>query len=291
MTMTKKTKPETAADLLRKPGGEQVYTRRRVKKDEKRRANERGFGTTRQAEALYREYGEKLEGLIRADMINPRRPRNVWGALMGDSPGNVQELLRTPSVPDLAEKLFKLGCTVAHASSIGVNRKGVKNARDVVLWLGDKLSQLQRKDIELEAHIGEWGVNLLLNFVDLFTLDEDKVLVLSRSKSLEHFRKLVIERAAHNNPYLLPSTEPSAPWTGVRQGPLGTQISLVSRRYSEAAVQQAIESGEMWKVMKAINALQDVWWVINKPVLNIANQLPPEIPPPPEKGLTSIGPG
>ena len=280
--------PETAAGLLRKPGGEQVYSQRRVEKDEERRANESGFGITRQAEAVYRKYGEPLEGLITAKLIDGRRSGDVWAALSGG--------IERP-VKDLAERLLKLGLTVAYASSIGVNRKednrAVKNARNVLLWLGDKLSQLQQKDTELEAHIGGCAVNLLLHLTDLFTLDENKVLILSQTESFVQLRGDVIKWAAYNNPYLLPSTKPSAPWTGVRQGPVGSQIPLVSRRYSEAAVQQAIENGErreidghMWRVLEAINALQDVWFVINEPVLNIAKQLPPEISPPPEKGLT-----
>ena len=261
-------KRETAAAVLREHGDE-GYSRRRIEKDEERSANERGLGATRQAEALYREYCDKLAGLISADRANSRRPRDVWDALQG------------LELEDIAERLFKLGLTAAAAPSIGFDRKrGAKNARDVLLWLGDKLSQLQRIDKELEARIGAWGVTLLLN-LEPFILNDDKVLELSRSKSLERFRKDVIARAAHNNPYLLPPTERSAPWTGVRQGPLGSQISLVSRRYSEPAVQEAIESGEMRRLLEAINALQDVCFVINELVLNIAKQLPPEIPLPP----------
>jgi DNA-directed RNA polymerase len=269
--MTKK--KETAAGILRKPGGEKKHALIRVEKDWERRTNESGLGTTPPAEALYQKYQGQLETLIRANMIDGRHSRDVWDAMTG------------LTVEDIAERLLKLGLTVACASSLGVKRKGdnksVKTPRNVVLWLGDKLSQLQQRDTVVEARIGGWGVGLLLRFVDLFTLDDDDVLILA--PSVRRFFKGMAERAAHNNPYLLPSTKRLAPWTGVRQGPLGSRIPLVSRRYSEAAVQQAIEAGEMRTVLGAVNAIQDVWWVINEPILNVAKQLSPEIPPPPKK--------
>jgi DNA-directed RNA polymerase len=269
--MTKKR--ETRASTI-KEHYEEGYSRIRVERDLERRANEVGFGATPQGDALYREYCEKLEMLIGANSVNSRRPHDVWGALVG------------LKVEDIAERLFKLGVTAATASSIGVDRKTkTKNARDVLLWLGDKLSQLQRIDRELEARIGAWGVSFLRQ-LDAFDLDENKVLVLVRTERLERVFKDVVDRVAYHNPYLLPPTEKSAPWTGVRQGPIGNQIALVSRRYSEPAVQEAIDNGQMSRVLEAVNALQDVWWVINKPVLNIAKQLPPPILPPPEKGLT-----
>jgi hypothetical protein len=267
--MTNKAKRKTAAAIL-KESGEEAYDLRRIQKSEKQLADQLGFGATPKADALYRKYCEKLEELIRADKANSRRLRDVWGAL-----GKLE-------VKDIAERLFKLGLTAAVASSIGRDSKGVKNARDVTLWLGDRLSQHQKKDPVLDLRIGAWGATFLLP-LDPFILDDDKVLTLSRSKSIESLFRSVDEKAAYNNPYLLPPTDRLAPWTGVRQGPLGSRIPLVNRRYSEPVVQLAIDSGQMSRLLSIMNYLQDVWFVINEPILNIAKQLPPEIPLPPLK--------
>jgi hypothetical protein len=159
----------------------------------------------------------------------------VWGALQG------------LTVEDIAERVFKLGLTVAWVPSIGWNKKTEKKTvTNVLLWLGDKLSQNQRIDRELEADIGAWAVTLLLNLTPrIFDLDDDKVLILVRTEELDRFFASVINRIAFHDPYVLPPIEPLPPWTGVRQGPFGRQIPLVSRRYSEKAVQQARRRGRL----------------------------------------------
>jgi DNA-directed RNA polymerase len=277
-----KPKRKTAAGILGKPGGEKAYALRQIERDEKRRAKEGGLGITRQATAICRKYLDQLEGLICRDLLHSRRNENkekMWQALRGKD--------EKPNVEEIAERLLRNGLTAAGCSTIGVDRKeGGKVARNVLLWLGDVLSQSQQKDIELEFRIGAWGVSLLLHLVDVFTLDDDKILALSQSKSLACIRKEAIEWAAYNNPRLLPSNKQLAPWTGVRQGPLGSRVPLVSRRYSEAAVQEAIENGQMRRVLESVHYLQDTWFTINEPILEIAKQLAPELPDPPDETLS-----
>jgi hypothetical protein len=189
---------------------------------------------------------------------------------------------------EIAERTFKMGTTAAISSSVGRNKDGVKTPVNLYVWLGGKLSQNQRFNAALEFRIGVWTARLLLKLKPkLFDLD-GSILILPWTDELAELREELLRRAAHNNPYLLPTVGRTAPWTSVRREvPDGQEIVLVSRRYSEEPVQRAIDSGVMRVPLRAVNYLGDVLFTINKPILDIARQLRPELPLPPSHRIKS----
>jgi DNA-dependent RNA polymerase len=282
MTMGKKQaakRRETAGDILREQGAE-AYTRLQIEKDRRRIADRWGVGVTRQGNAVWKTYGPQLEELITRDFGGLlKRNENViaqWQALAEAGSYSSQ-----PDICKVAERLLRFGFTAADCPSVGCDRDGNKNARDIFLFIGENLSQRQEKDPELEYRIGGWGARLLLRLVSprFFGRDDDNVLIVSQSKEVKALLKSAIDWAAYNNPYFLPPIERSAPWTGVRQGPFDKRVPLVNRPGSEVAVQKAIKDGKMPRVLASVNYLQDVWFTINRTVLQAAKKMPPKIPP------------
>jgi hypothetical protein len=253
------------------------YSIERVADSEQQRADTTGFGTTKQGLALVRKYLPQLEENIAADRRSGRRDKDVWLALK--------------DVEHLAERLLIAGITVC-ADDQGTDRYGRKNYRDIALFISDNLGQEQN---EQGFRVGVWGVEMLSN-LPLFDRDDDDLLTLPLTVSLDGFLNDVLGRVVKSNPLLLPLDTPPVPWTQVNRGGLPSthwaQVPLVKDKASQAAWRSeiAIRWGEgggrngLWQVLDAINWLQGVAFVINDPVLNVARQMPPELPAKGSKG-------
>jgi DNA-directed RNA polymerase len=260
--MTPKMSP---AEYL-KQHGDSGYAEYRVAKNEDRIAKDSGFAATRQGDALVRRYRDPLIEIIAADRkAHARRNKELWNKLR--------------RIKNLPERLLHFGVTVAASATFGVNRYGVKHRRNVALWLGENLDQ---KDTGAMLEVGVWGINMLVG-LPLFDLDENDVLCIRMTDEIEEFLDKVLRSAAANNPYFLPVIEPPLPWTDVRSGGVpadcSRKVTLVNDRTSEKEIRRVIKAGGMWLVLDAINALQNVQFVINEPVLNVALKMAPPIRP------------
>jgi DNA-directed RNA polymerase len=220
-------------------------------------------------QALTRKYVNALAKHIEAD----RSERHSAGVLP------VLE-----EIDDLPLKLLSLGITVAAASTLGVNKDGKKTYTAIALWLGRHIYQ-QTEDVELALRLGAWGVRMLIK-LPFFAYDADAdaegpVLMLKYSnRLLEWLDETRANSAAGRD--LLPSPTQPEPWTKFRQG----DLILVTGRYSETAVQQAIDANRMSVVLESINSLQKVPFTINEDALEIARQRAPEKLGKPKKTLT-----
>jgi len=85
-----------------------------------------GFGTTKQGQALARQYCPQLAESIKANRALGR-PKPVWKALRGIGD------------EDLALRLLIAGVSVCYAPNLGVDSEGQKNFRDIALWIGRNL--------------------------------------------------------------------------------------------------------------------------------------------------------
>src|SRR5262249_51489152 len=123
------------------------------------KARTTGFGTTKQAYALAREYRQQLADSIKADRVSGRRVKAVWGALKGLDDQTI------------ALRLLVAGISVAEPSGPGVDDDGQKNFRDQAIFIGRNFNQ--RGDLGLR--VGGWGINMLTS-LPAFALDVDDVL-------------------------------------------------------------------------------------------------------------------
>jgi DNA-directed RNA polymerase, mitochondrial len=215
-----------------------------------------GWGTTRQGHAIRRQYRDQLESIIAADRRDPRN-RDLRRALRHGL--NVDHLLA-------------MGITAAAGAGIGVNDDGIKNFRDQAIWLGQHLG-LKRSQRDLEYKVGAWAINLL-NELDVFDRNQDRVLTLPLTPSLDQWLNAVVEEGIRNNAFFFPCAAPPEPWTQVKKGGLSpsndwARPSLIGgdRRYAENAVRNAITRGKMQPVLDALNYLAGTAFRINKPLL------------------------
>src|SRR5262249_16032193 len=108
-----------------------------------------------------------------------------------------------------------------------------------------------------------------------FAIDEDGVLTLPLTSSLDEFLNAVVRCGVENTAFIFPSAEQPLPWTQVSKGGLPptndwARDSLISghRRHAENAVRKAIADGKMQPVLDAVNSLAQTAFTINKPVLD-----------------------
>jgi DNA-directed RNA polymerase, mitochondrial len=247
----------------------------RLAEDEATRASLTGFGTTKQGQAIARQYREQLAKAIKANRNAPApRERAVWGALKGIK------------VDDLAIRLLVAGITVSYADDLGVDSEGNKSPREIALWIARNLTPIRAR--ELAAKVGAWGVNRLLS-LPIFE-ERDGILELVLTESLDTLLDDVLVRAIVANPLLTPSAALPEPWTGVRKGglPAGhwAQPPLIRDHHPsiENAARNAIGTGRMRPLLDALHALQSVPFTINLPVLHFLRLMgPPSLPPPPDE--------
>ena len=228
----------------------------RMTRSEDQRAKLSGFGTTRQGQALARQYHTRLAETINASRATGR-PKHIWKALRG------------LANDDLALRLLIAGVSVCYASDLGSDDDGQKNFRDIALWIGRNLGQKG----ELGCRIGAWGVDMLLS-LPIFALVDGGVLDIPLTERLDAFLDDVLERGVKANPLLSPLLTPPEPWTQVRKGGLPADhwanVPLIREHHPsiEEAARKAIGTGKMQPLLDALNALQRVAFTINEPVLD-----------------------
>ena len=241
-----------------------------------------GFGTTKQGQAIRRQFNDQLAEIIAANRGAPdRRERPVWGALKG---------IKTD---DLALRLLTAGITVSYAGDLGVDDDGEKNFRDIACWIGRKLVSI--RDRELAFKVGVWGIDRLCA-LPIFELRDDGILELLLTDQLDTLLDDVLVRAIVANPLLTPSAAPPQPWTGVRKGGLPSghwaQPPLIRDHHPsiENAARKAIGTGRMKPLLDAIHGLQTVPFTINIPVLHFLRRMERSpLPLPPDKSKLTPG--
>jgi hypothetical protein len=256
----------------------------RLLRSEEHRTRTTGFGTTKQGQALARQYREQLAGRIAADrgvrlsknegplademhrwlarhkLRKPRRDREMWRALKGINDDT------------LAIRLLVAGISVAEGGDLGTDDDGKKNLRDQALWIG----RCQQSVPGLK--VGAWGINMLTE-LPVFALDGN---VLKMTAAADVLMDAVLDRAVASNPLFSPLNAPPLDWTQVRKGGLPAdhwaKVPLIIQHHAsiENAARKAIRTGRMRWVLDAINALQNVAFTINQPVrhLNKADKKP-----------------
>jgi DNA-directed RNA polymerase, mitochondrial len=228
----------------------------RLARSEYQRAKLSGFGTTRQGQALARQYHTRLAERINAERATGR-PKHIWKALRGHEND------------DLALRLLIAGVSVCYAADLGSDADGQKNFRDIALWIGRNLGQKG----ELGFRAGAWGVDMLLS-LPIFALVDGDVLDIPLTERLDAFLNDVVERGVKANPLLSPLLTPPEPWTQVRKGGLPTDhwanVPLIREHHPsiEEAARKAIGIGKMRPLLDALNGLQRVAFTINEPVLD-----------------------
>jgi DNA-directed RNA polymerase len=241
--------------MAEKPKSELDRSLDRVLDGEEYRTDATGFGTTKQAQALRRDYRQPLADRIAADRTYGYRNKDVWRALkdMDDA--------------TLAIRLLIAGMTVAEGK-LGVDKNGEKNFRDQAVFIGRNLGQQQRR---LAFEVGGWGIDMLQS-LSVFDLDVGDVLRMTAP--VDEIMDDVLLSALKNNPLLTPRTTPPEPWTQLRRGGLPAdhwaKVPLIRERHPsiDNAVRYAISRGKMQPVLDAINVLQRTTFTINKPVLD-----------------------
>jgi hypothetical protein len=230
----------------------------RLLRREDHRSSTAGFGTTKQGQALARQYREQLTDRIRADRSYGRRVKEVWGALKGLDDQRI------------ALRLLVAGISVAEGDRLGVDDDGQKNYRDQALWIGRNLvGNLQRK---LNFKVGAWGINMLIS-LPAFALDIGDVLKMTAAA--DGLMDDALVNGVIHNALLSPLTTPPLDWTQVRKGGLSAdhwaKEPLISERHPsiDHAARKAISRGRMRWVLDAVNALQRVAFTINRPVLDL----------------------
>jgi DNA-directed RNA polymerase len=244
------------------------HTVERIAHSEDYRARTTGLGTTKQGQALVRQYRARLADRIGADRILGRRDKAVWRALKGISDD------------DLAINLLVAGISVCGSDTLGVNDDGEATFRDTVLWIGRNLCSRQGR--ETRFRVGAWGTSLLVETLPIFALAADDVLILT--EPVHELMDDVLVRAVRGNPFLTPLTVPPQPWTGIRKGGLPAGhwacVPLIREHHRsiEEAARKAIGTGRMQPALDAINTLQSVPFTINEPVLDFLFQAEPPAP-------------
>ena len=240
----------------------------RVAHTEDQRAKLGGFGTTRQGQALVRQYWEQLADIIAINRAAPAiRERLVWKALKGIKDD------------DLAVRLLIAGVSVSYAPGLGCDDDGQKNFRNIALWIGRNLGQKG----ELGFRVGAWGVDMLLS-LPIFALVDGGVLDIPLTERLDALLDDVLARGVKANPLLCPLLTPAEPWTQVRKGGLPpdhwANVPLIREHHPsiEEGARKAIGTGKMQPLLDAINALQRLAFVINEPVLDYIKRTTDMVP-------------
>jgi hypothetical protein len=130
----------------------------RLNRNEEFRSRATGYGTTRPGQALTRKYQPELTASIRADRSRPRGWK-PWRAL------------KDIDDETLALRLLVAGISVCGSDTLGADKDGEKNLRDIALWIGRQFGC----EREIGLKVGAWGINMLLT-LPIFVLEAGDVL-------------------------------------------------------------------------------------------------------------------
>jgi hypothetical protein len=264
--------------------GDYARSRERVLKDEERREGELTFaGSLRGRALMHGKFLVPLTNLIGADRCNGERDIEVWKALKNIrgsfTPPEGQDSTDSEWVRDYhtAWRVLFAGIAVGY-SNVDADRDkdDEKSPIDQAIWIGRAVigEDGEEEATEKEQHyrVGSWGVRLLLR-LGIFKTDADDLLVLDVTPEMRDLWNEVIEFAIAGNPLLSPMSEPPLPWTQTREGVIPrdefwywARPRLVYR--NEKEIREAIGAGRMQQALSAINSLQAVPCVINRPVLD-----------------------
>jgi DNA-directed RNA polymerase len=246
---------------------------KRVAKSETYRGRS-GFGFTGQASVVRNEYLAALAQWVGVSLADKRRSRDVRRAVRGLND------------EDVAARLLLAGISAAMAKRFGVDEDGNKTPRDTTVWIGYNFACATR---DAAYRTGVWAIRGLLT-LPFFKLDEDGILVIVDTDELQDLMGGFLRSAAAHNPLLSPQESPPIPWNGFRSGGLESdhwhKPKLVRTNHNsvENIIRRAIATGAMQSVLDAINALQSVAFVINRPILDLVKRVGP--PPAPDSAMS-----
>lgn len=133
------------------------------------------------------------------------------------------------------------------------------------------------------VQVGTWAINTALEALpDLFVLEVgwEQVIYPTITEGALSLANDAFADAIRNSPVFLPDLVPPIPWTrSARGGPTDKRMQhntrLIRSHYSDTAkvTDAAIASGQMQRVLDAINSVQAVPWRINTRVLAVIKQL------------------
>jgi DNA-directed RNA polymerase len=180
--------------------------------------------------------------------------------------------------------LLLAGISVAMGKRFGVDENDNKTPRDTAVWLGYNFACKTR---DVAHRVGTWGISGLLT-LPIFQLDNG-ILVIVATDELQAAMDSFLRSAAAHHPLLSPRESPPVPWTGFRSGGLPAdhwhkpQLVRTNHKSIENIIRHAIATGAMQPVLDAINALQSMGFVINRPILDFVRLVGP--PPAPDDAL------
>ena len=242
---------------------------KRVAKSEAYRARS-GFGFTGQASVIIDHYLPQLAEWIGASLADKRRSRDVRRAVRG------------LSNEDSARRLLLSGISVAMGKRFGVDEDDNKTPRDTAVWVGYNFVCKTR---DAAHRVGTWGIGGLLTLSDVFRLDDNGLLIIVATDEVRAAMDRFITSAARHNPLLSPRETPPVSWTGFRSGGLPAdhwhkpQLVRTGHKSIENNIRKAIATGTIQPVLDAINALQSMAFVINRPILDLVRLVGPPEPP------------
>jgi DNA-directed RNA polymerase len=241
----------------------------RIAKSEAHRGRP-GFGFTGQASVVIDRYLPQLAEWIGVSLADRRRSRAVLRAVRG------------LSNEDIAHRLLIAGISVAMGKRFGVDEDDNKTPRDTAVWLGYNFTCKTR---DAAHRVGIWGIGGLLTLSDVFRLDDNGLLIIVATDELHAAMNRFITSAAKHHPLLSPLETPPVSWTGFRSGGLPADhwhkptLVRTNHKSVENIIKRAIARGTMRSVLDAINALQSVAFVINRPILDLVRLVGPPEPP------------
>jgi DNA-directed RNA polymerase len=248
---------------MEKTSMDQDYRRSvaRVAKSEAHRGRS-GFGFTGQASAVVDRYLADLSEWVAASLADGRRSMDVRRALRG------------LSNDEIARRLLLAGLSVAMGKRFGVDEDENKTPRDSRVWLGYNFACKTR---DAAYNTGAWGIRGPCTLTELFTLDNDMLVVIATDE-LHALMDGFLRSAAAHHPLLSPQSTPPLPWDGFRSGGLPVdhwhkpQLVRTNHQSVENIFRHSIATRAMQPVLDAINALQSVEFVISRPILDLVKR-------------------
>jgi DNA-directed RNA polymerase len=255
---------------------DRYYSEKRVAKSEAYRARRLGDGFTGQASVIVDRYLPDLAEWIGANLADKRRS---WA---------VRRAMRGLTNEDGARRLLLAGISVTMGKRFGVDEDDNKTARDVAIWIGYNFVCETR---DAAKRVGDWAIRGLCT-LPIFKPDKHEGLTILAGDVDDELRAAMagwLRAAAAHHPLLSPQETPPVPWTGFRSGGVSAhdwpklQLVRTNHKNVEDIIRRAMATTAMQPVLDAVNALQSVAFVINRPILDLLKLVGP--PPAPDDAL------